>query len=201
MNPQLETAIMTAEGRSHGVETSLQKNSGQWSGQLSYSYSRTFSRTTNEYPETTIRSGDWSPASYDQPHNLFLSAVKQLGESSAFSFNFTWRSGRPITSLRSNYLDSQTTVPVYSERNQARVPDYVRLDLSLNIADNISKNRSANSESRRSSSVNITLYNVLGRANACSVFYQRPDGATVPKAYKLSVLGAVIPSITYNFSY
>jgi len=42
---------------------------------------------------------------------------------------------------------------------------------------------------------------VLGRANAFSVFYQRPDLAVLPGAFKLSVLGAVIPSITYNFRY
>lgn len=201
MNPQIETAIMSAKGRSHGVETSIKKNSGDWSGQFSYSYSRTFARTGNEHPEETMNSGEWYPADFDQPHNVFFSAVRQLGEKSAFSFNFTWRSGRPITSLRSNYLDSGTTVPVYSDRNQSRIPDYIRLDISFNIADNILKNRNPDPDARLSNSVNITLYNVLGRANAFSVFYQRPEEATVPNAYKLSVLGAVIPSITYNFSY
>jgi hypothetical protein len=201
MNPRLETAIMPAKGRSHGIETSVQKNSGDWTGQLSYSYSRTFARTGNDHPETTINSGDWYPADYDQPHNLFLSAVRQLGEKSAFSFNFTWRSGRPITSLTSGFIDSDTTVPIFSERNQSRVPDYIRLDVSFTIADNIWKNRTPNPDKRRTDSVNITLYNVLGRANAFSVFYQRPDESPVPEAFRLSVLGAVIPSITYNFTY
>ncbi len=201
MNPQLETAIMPAKGRSHGIETSIQKNSGQWTGQLSYSFSRIFARTESEHPETTINSGDWFPVDYDQPHNLFLSAVRQLGEKSAFSFNFTWRTGRPITSLRSSFVDSDTTVPVFSERNQSRIPDYIRLDVSFTIADNIWKNRTPNPDKRLTDSVNITLYNVLGRANAFSVFYQRPNVSPVPEAFRLSVLGAVIPSITYNFTY
>ncbi len=201
MNPRLETAIMPAKGRSHGIETSIQKNSGKWTGQLSYSYSRTFARTENEYPETTINSGNWYPADFDQPHSLFLSAVRQLGDKSAFSFNFTWRSGRPITSLASGYVDTGTTVPLFSERNQSRIPDYIRLDVSFTIADNIWKNRTPDPDKRREDSVNITLYNVLGRANAFSVFYQRPDLAVLPGAFKLSVLGAVIPSITYNFRY
>ncbi len=201
MNPRLETAIMSAKGRSHGIETSIQKITGKWTGQLSYAYSRAFARTENEHPETTINSGDWYLADYDQPHNLFLSAVRQLGEKSAFSFNFTWRSGRPITSLASSFIDSDTTVPVFSERNQSRVPDYIRLDVSFTIADNIWKNRTPNPDKRRTDSVNITLYNVLGRANAFSVFYQRPDESSVPEAFRLSVLGAVIPSITYNFTY
>jgi hypothetical protein len=201
MNPRLETAIMPAKGRSHGIETSIQKNSGKWAGQLSYSYSRTFARTENEYPETTINSGNWYPADFDQPHSLFLSAVRQLGDKSAFSFNFTWRSGRPITSLASGYVDTGTTVPLFSERNQSRIPDYIRLDVSFTIADNIWKNRTPDPDKRREDSVNITLYNVLGRANAFSVFYQRPDQVILPGAFKLSVLGAVIPSITYNFRY
>lgn len=201
MNPQLETAVISAKGRSHGIETSVQKNTGKWTGKLSYSYSRTFARTDNDHPETTINSGSWYPADYDQPHNLFLSAVRQLGEKSAFSFNFTWRSGRPITSLASNFVDSNTTVPIFSERNQSRVPDYIRLDVSFTIADNIWKNRTPNPDKRRTDSVNITLYNVLGRANVFSVFYQRPDDSPVPEAFRLSVLGAVIPSISYNFTY
>ena len=201
MNPRLETAIMPAKGRSHGIETSIQKNNGVWTGQLSYSYSRTFARTENEHPETTINSGDWYPADFDQPHSLFFSGVRQLGDNSAFSFNFTWRSGRPFTSLQTVFQDSDTTIPIFSDRNQSRIPDYIRLDVSFTIADNIWKNRTPNPDKRREDSVNITLYNVLGRANAFSVFYQRPDLAILPGAFKLSVLGAVIPSITYNFRY
>jgi hypothetical protein len=201
MNSRLETAIMPAKGRSYGIETSVQKNNGDWTGQLSYSYSRTFARTLSRYPETTINSGDWYPADFDQPHNLFLSGVRQMGENSAFSFNFTWRSGRPFTSLQTGFQDSGTTIPIFSDRNKSRIPDYIRMDVSFTIADNIWKNREPDPDRRREGSVNITLYNVLGRANAFSVFYQRPDLAVVPGAFKLSVLGAVIPSITYNFTY
>ena len=201
MNSRLETAIMPAMGRSRGIETSIQKKKGTWTGQLSYSYSRTFARTESDHPETTINSGDWYPADFDQPHNLFLSGVRQMGDNSAFSFNFTWRTGRPFTSLQTGFQDSGTTIPIFSERNQSRIPDYIRMDVSFTIADNIWKNRTPDPDKRREDSVNITFYNVLGRANAFSVFYQRPDDAILPGAFRLSVLGAVIPSITYNFTY
>jgi hypothetical protein len=48
----------------------------------------------------------------------------------------------------------------------------------------------------------LSIYNVFGRDNAYSIFYQRPaNNFFVPKPYKLSVLGAALPSLTYNFRF
>ncbi|MDH5250861.1 MAG: hypothetical protein OEW40_17850, partial [Cyclobacteriaceae bacterium] len=48
----------------------------------------------------------------------------------------------------------------------------------------------------------FSVYNLFGRDNAYSVFYQRPaNNYFIPKPYKLSVLGAALPSLTYNFKF
>lgn len=48
----------------------------------------------------------------------------------------------------------------------------------------------------------FSLYNVFGRDNAYSVFYQRPAANYyIPRPYKLSVLGATFPSVSYNFNF
>ena len=201
LNNHLETELFSGQGRSYGGELSIRATGGRWTGWLSYSYSRSFVLAESEFPEIQINSGEWYPANHDQPHHLNLIAVRNLGENSAFSFNFTWNSGRPFTAIRTNYLEGNTTVPVFSDRNEFRIPDYIRLDLSFTIADNIWKNRTVSPDRRISDSANFTLYNILGRKNAFSVFYQRRPSASVPAPYKLSVLGAVIPSFTYNFNF
>jgi hypothetical protein len=201
LNPAIETELVSARGEAYGGEFSIRKLRGRWTGFLNYAYGRTFFRTTTPFEESAINRGEWFPADYDQPHNVSLTAVRALGSNSAFSFSFNWRSGRPITALSAGYLDQGTTVPIFSDRNQARIPDYIRLDVSFTIADHIWKNRAPNPDSRNDDSLNITLYNVLGRPNPFSVFYMRGANSDIPVPNRLSVLGAVIPSVTYNFSF
>jgi hypothetical protein len=201
MNPNIETELLAGKGLAYGAEFSTRKNSGTWTGWLSYTYGRIFVKADNATIGEQINDGDWFPASYDQPHQVNVTAIRDLGEESAFSMQFTWRSGRPITALSSSYIDGSTTVPVYSDRNEYRIPDYIRLDISFTIAENIWKAWDPDPNNRIESTANFTLYNVLGRKNAFSVFYQRPDRGSVPQAYKLSVLGSVIPSFTYNISF
>lgn len=198
LNDHLETELVSARGRAYGAEVSVNKTSGKWSGRLSYTYARTFVRVNNEQ---YVNQEGWFPSNYDQPHNVDLIVRRRLGEKSAFSFNFTWQTGRPVTGLVSSYQDGMTTVPVFSKRNEFRVPNYVRLDISFTIAENIWKDRTVDPDRRYKDSMNISFYNILGRKNAFSVFYERPPGSLVPKAQKLSVLGAMIPSVTYNFKF
>ena len=201
LNSQIETDLISAQGQAYGSEFNIRKKSGQWTGWLSYTLGRTLVKAESDFPERSINRGDWFPSNYDQPHNFNLTAVRSLGQNSAFSFNFIWRSGRPITAISSNFLDNDTIVPVFSDRNQERIPDYIRLDISFTIADNIWKYRVPDPNRRISDSANITFYNILGRRNAFSVFYRRAPGADVPSPNRLSVLGAMIPSFTYNFNF
>ncbi len=201
LNPHIETDLISARGKAYGSEINIRKNVGKWTGWLSYTLGRTFVQADSEFPDVRINRGEWFPSNVDQPHNVNLTGVRSLGENSAFSFNFTWRTGRPITAIRSNYLDNNTTAPVFTDRNRSRIPDYIRLDISFTIADNIWTYRTPDPNRRISDSANITFYNILGRKNAFSVFYQRGEGAAVPSPYRLSVLGAVIPSFTYNLNF
>ena len=82
-------------------------------------------------------------------------------------------------------------VPIYSDRNKYKIPNYLRVDVSFTVGNVINKIED---------SLVFSVYNLLGRDNSYSVFYKRPaDNYFIPKPYSLSVLGAVLPSITYNF--
>jgi hypothetical protein len=200
LSEAFEQELLAGIGRAYGAEVSIEKREGKWTGWLSYTYSRSEVQIENE-SGVEVNNGEWYPASFDQPHQLSITGIRNIGKESAFSFQFTWRSGRPITAISASYLDRLTTVPVFSERNQYRIPDYIRLDISFTIAENIWKNRRPDPNRRIEDSANITFYNFLGRENAFSVFYQRREGAITPQSFRLSVLGAMIPSFTYNMKF
>ena len=90
-------------------------------------------------------------------------------------------------------------VPYYTDRNQGRLPDYVRCDLGLIISNPRTGQR------RFESDWNFSLYNVLGQQNAYSVFVKTDvyyaEYYNRVRSYKLSIIGSVIPSISYNLRF
>ena len=49
------------------------------------------------------------------------------------------------------------------------------------------------------SSWTVGIYNLTGRRNAYSVYFESKDG--VISGHKLSILGSPIPTVTYNFRF
>lgn len=195
LNNHIETDLISGKGMAYGGELYIRRKVGLITGWLSYTYSRSKIKLDSEIPAAAVNNGEWYPTSYDQPHSLTLVLKRQWGKKSFFSFNFTYRSGRPISGLVTNYIQNHSPLPHFSERNRYRIPDYYRVDISLFIG--LKKDPTK----KLDNSIAISFYNLLGRRNAFSVFYKRPDGVLVPRAFQLSVLGSVFPSITYNFSF
>jgi len=194
LNSQIETELLTGVGKAYGAELSVKKKTGALTGQLSYTYARTFSKVKGKTPEETINNGEWFPSNFDKPHNMNLSVNYEINSMSRFALNFTYSTGRPITAPVASYVVGPTSVPHYSERNQFRIPDYHRLDFSYTIFTSKVK------KSKFKSSFTFTLYNLYGRKNAFSVFFKKSQTGAVD-AFKLSVLGSTFPAITYNFEF
>lgn len=194
LNPHIETELLTGIGKAYGGELSVVRNTGRWTGQLAYTYSRTFSKVTGKSVEETINKGEWFPSNFDKPHNMNLALNCDINSTNRLALNFTYSTGRPITAPVANYFLGSTVVPHYSERNQFRIPDYHRLDFSYTLLSKRVK------RSKYKSSFTFTLYNVYGRKNAFSVFFKRDLNSTA-NAYKLSILGSTFPAITYNFEF
>lgn len=189
VNPHIETELLEGKGKSHGLEFSLKKNDGKLNGWASYTWSRTLQQVNG------INDGKWYSSNYDKPHNLSLILNYQPKQRYTFTANFTYSTGRPSTAPLSNYLSPDNVyVPVYSLRNQVRIPDYHRLDLSFNLA------RSHNQAAKIITSWTFTLYNVYGRRNPFSVFYTRGSNNT-PQANRLAVIGTVFPAIRFNIEF
>jgi hypothetical protein len=109
---------------------------------------------------------------------------------------FIYASGQPVTLPSGKYYYQGIPVPVYSERNGYRLPDNHRLDLSINI-----QNRKKN-DSSFESSWNISLYNVYGRQNPFAVqIRQNKDNPETTEAVQISLIGIIVPSVTYSFKF
>lgn len=195
LNEHLETDLLFGRGKAYGAEFLVKKNDGRLTGWLSYTYTRSLIRISGQDRETTINEGKWYPSNYDKPHDITLSAKLQHGKNVFWGFNFTYNTGRPITAIVASYEVNQSTVPHFSERNAYRIPDYYRLDFSLTI------NGKKLVDRRYRGSFTLSIYNLLARDNAFSVYYQQVPKILIPVPVKLSVIGAMIPAISYNFSF
>ena len=193
LNDHLETELLSGKGRAWGTELFIRRLKGRWTGWLSYTFSRTQVMVTSPVESEEINDGHWYPSNYDKPHTLNIVLNKRLARRGAFSLIFSYNTGRPFTAIESSYIADGTVVPVYSERNAHRIPNYWRTDLSITVGSVLKK---------VDDSLVFSFYNLFGRENAYSVFYQRPSSRFfIPKPYKLSVLGAVLPALTYNFKF
>ncbi len=191
LNPALETDLLRAEGYAYGVEASVQKTKGRLTGQLAYTYARTFTRVLTDFPDQAVNQGRWYPSYNDRPHNLAVTLQYQLGNRWTFSTNFVYITGRPATFPDGVYRINDTPVVNYSQRNLDRIPDTHRLDISF-----IKSTRKTSSQPHYSTWV-VGVYNAYGRKNPYSVYFTRYN--TLTRSYQLAVFGAPIPSLSYNF--
>jgi hypothetical protein len=191
LNNHLETELLSGRGRAYGAELYIRRLKGKWTGWISYTYSQTELKVSSQGGSESINDGDWYPSNYNKPHTFHLVLDRKLRGKSAFSFVLSYNTGRPLTAIESSYIVGGTVVPIYSDRNKYKIPHYLRADVSFTIGNIIRK---------IDDSLVFSVYNLFGRDNAYSVFYKRPgDNYFIPKPYSLSVLGAVLPSLTYNF--
>ncbi len=193
LNDDIEQEVLQGEGQAYGVEFLLRKNSGRLNGWLGYTYSRSRIKFDSEFSEERINGGNYFPANYDKPHDLSLVANYKFTRRYSASVNFAYQTGRPVTYPIGQYSFNNSEYVFYSNRNEFRIPDYYRLDIGINIEGNHKIKKFAHSF------WNISVYNVLGRANPYSVFFVSEAGEV--KAYKSSIFAIPIPSITYNFKF
>lgn len=193
LNDNLERAVLQGEGKAYGVEFLIRKKSGKLNGWIGYTYSRTFLKLASEFPQERVNGGEFFPANYDKPHDLNVVSNYKISRRYSFSINFTYNTGRPITYPIGQYRLGGGYKIQYSDRNEYRIPDYIRLDVGVNIEGSHKIKKLAHSF------WTISVYNVLGRKNPYSLYFVSENG--VIKGYKLSVFGAPIPTITYNFKF
>lgn len=193
LNHHIETDVVNAKGKAYGAEFMIKKSTGKLNGWISYTYSRTFLKAKSVNSSETVNDGKWYPSSYDKPHAVNFIGNYKFSRRVNFSLNMTYSTGRPITLPLAKYELGGSSRLYYSDRNQFRIPDYFRTDVSINIEGNHKVKKLAHS------SWTFAVYNLTGRKNAYSVFFRSENGQI--NGYKLSIFAQPIPTITYNFKF
>lgn len=162
-------------------------------GWLGYTYSRTFLKTEDITGTNSINGGEYYPSNYDKPHDFTLVGNYRFSHRVSFSLNTTYSTGRPITLPVGKYFYQGGERLLYSNRNQYRIPDYFRSDISLNVLGNHKVKQLTHN------SWTFGIYNLTGRKNAFASFFASEN--KVINGYKLSIFGTAIPFVNYNIRF
>ncbi|MBK7132330.1 MAG: TonB-dependent receptor [Bacteroidales bacterium] len=193
------------KGRSTGIEVLVKKNSGNWTGFISYVYSL----TTRQFPN--INDGKQYMFDYNRPNNLSLNLNRKIGDNLNLNLVWVYQSGLPYTqAIGRQYIPSVTNDMegadfyyeglIYGERNGARMKDYHRLDIGLTWSH----------YNRRYNKVdwNFSIYNLYNRHNPVFYYYNTDKSMDLYNPqwnhdfkplslYQLSLF-PIMPSVSYK---
>jgi len=194
LNPYLEADLLQGNGRAYGVEVSATRTAGRLTGTTNYTFSRSLRTVAGPTVAESVNEGREYPSNFDQPHMVNLAWKYNISRRYFFTGNFTYRTGRPVTTPLYGFLSDNITVAYFSDRNQYRIPDYHRLDVALVREGNHKRKKLLDG------TWTLSLYNVYARKNAYSVFF-KDGGNGVLRPYQLAIIGTVLPSLSYNFRF
>jgi len=189
-SPLTETVVLQGEQNAYGAEFMLQKISGRLDGWISYTLSRSEMLVDGGNDFESINNGNPYPSNFDRPHVLNVVANYSINRRFSVGSNLVYMSGRPVTYPTSLYYINNVAYIDYYARNQFRIPDYFRIDLSLNIEGNLKADKFMHS------TWSLNVYNLLGRKNPQSIYFV-PQEYFI-KGYSFSVIGVPIFTVSWN---
>lgn len=193
LNDRIEQDVLVTQGRAYGAEFYLRKLQGKLNGSIAYTYSRSLLQTDPTERKEKINRSEWYPSNFDQPHNANVVINYELSRRLNMTMAGKYSTGRPVTLPIAKFEYGGAERVYFSDRNSFRVPDYFRMDFSINLEGNHKVNKLAHA------SWSFGVYNILGRDNAYSVYFV-PEGGKL-QGYQLAIFAEPIPFITYNFRF
>jgi hypothetical protein len=192
LNGLYEGEILQGNGRAYGAELYIRKAKGKLTGWISYTLSRT------ERKVDSISKAQWYRTRFDRPHVLNIVANYEITKYWDLSANFVYQSGTPGTFITNQYQIQGNSVPhnALDVRNNFRIPDYHRLDFSATYSFRKNEKR------RFQQKLVFSIYNTYNRRNAYSVFFRNNSkDPNINEAVRYSVIGSIVPAVTYNFEF
>ena len=122
------------------------------------------------------------------------------------SADFVFLTGTPTTFPTSRYVVQGILIPYNATdgRNNVRLPSYHRLDLSVRLE---GKKTRKGKQRRVEDYWVFSAYNLYARKNPFSIYFSQTDKRVDPgvplssQAIQLSIVGSIIPSVSYNFKF
>lgn len=193
--PSWDKQVEAGKSWSTGLEFMLRKDKGKTQGHLVYTLAK------SEVKYKYLNLGQAFPSPYDRRHDLNMQISRKLSSKVDFTLNWIYGSGLPVTlatqgvsSLSPYNSKNLDEVPIFSKRNDIRMPAYHRLDFSFNFT----------KKKKHGTRIwHIGIYNVYNRKNASFIYMNQKsnsEGKTVYTLKQLSFFG-LIPSFSYSYHF
>jgi hypothetical protein len=192
---EIDDKLCFGKGVSYGAELFVRKNSGKFTGWLSYTLSFTNQRFDS------LNFGHRFPFTYDKRHNLSIVGTYDLNSRYSFSGVFVFTSGAAFTlpvGRAGVYGDGSLydgTYYDYTARNNYRYRAYHRLDLSV-----IRHGHPKILGKKYVSEWVFSVYNLYNRRNPYFIYLKKDPLTKEIAAREVSLL-PVVPAISYNFKF
>ncbi len=189
LNDKLEGELRVGKSWAYGAEFLVKVNKEKFNGWVSY----TFSRSWRKIPG--IANGKKYLSPYNHDHDIAIVLNHKVSKRGQLSMNWVYTSGAPFTKPTGRMFVGGDVIPIYTSRNKENMPDYHRMDISYTLKQKNKKQRKWEGE------WNFAVYNIYGRKNAWSIFFDQDDNNAYKLTPKKTYLFQFIPSITYNFKF
>ncbi|MEX2235498.1 MAG: TonB-dependent receptor [Cyclobacteriaceae bacterium] len=200
LNPLLERELRFGTGTAFGLELLAKKDEGRLHGWVGY----TWSRAKRTFPD--INEGREYNAFYDRPHQITITTSYGITTRWKLGANWNYLTGAPYSSPVSFYSYNGSEIPVYGQKNNTRLPDYHRLDVSGTYRLN------KNPDNKFTHNLTFSIFNLYARKNALFVNYNKTE--TADGSFKIPAdltdpnrvtsqyyLYSFAPSVSYNFKW
>eukprot|EP01029_Cantina_marsupialis_P015889 TRINITY_DN3506_c0_g2_i1.p1 TRINITY_DN3506_c0_g2~~TRINITY_DN3506_c0_g2_i1.p1 ORF type:complete len:861 (-),score=29.87 TRINITY_DN3506_c0_g2_i1:851-3433(-) len=187
-----ENMVEVGKGWSKGMEVGLRKTQGNTSGSIAY----TLARARVRYQK--LNQGKSYPSPYDRRHSFSIQLNQKISKKVNCSAYWTYGTGLPATVSTSMvpsispYDKSTSFTPVFPNRNEYRMPDYHRLDFSINFV---------KEKKRGIRTWNISVYNLYNRKNISYAYLSQDNSYTPSYTLKKISLFSFLPSISYSYKF
>jgi hypothetical protein len=189
-----ESVIETnGTGKAYGLELMVQKNEGKTTGWIGY---------TRQFEN--LNSGKPYANKYDRTHDFSIVATHRFNENFTMSGTWVYSTGNPVTLATTQYELNimgeydifnnslyYQQIFVFGKRNNYRLRDYHRLDLSFNFTRPRKKGTEVFS---------IELYNVYNRMNTFALFYEKDRKTGEIRLYSLTLF-PFLPSFSWSYNF
>jgi hypothetical protein len=165
----------------------LEKQTGKLRGWLSY----TLSKSEREF--AGINNGKPFPFKYDRRHQITAFVKMNLSKTWNFSMSWIFTSGSPVTIPTSVYTLNDKIYYQFTERNNIRMSNYHRMDLSFTKTILLQKSKRT---------WNIGAYNIYSHVNPMfiSSSYIVTNSSSRLKFFEVGLL-PLIPFVSYEISF
>lgn len=187
LNENVESQILSGQGKAYGLEIFLKKREGRFNGWISY----TLSRSENKFD--AINNGQYFPTNQDRTHDISVVGIYDLNKNWTLSATWVYNTGNAVTFPSGKYQIDGTTMFYYTARNANRMPAYHRLDLGATW---ITKKTN-----KFESSWTFSIYNAYGRDNPYMITFQNDKTDPTRTDAVQTTLFKFIPSVSYDFKF